>query len=331
MRGICIDLGTGNTSISTLSKENVFTQPSVVTVDIDENIIIDAGEVSKEALGKTPGNLMCIKPIIGGVIADYSAAEGMVKMLTKKACKRSVFTGVSGIVTVPSSATQMERRAAAETLKNLGITTVNTVECSMAAAVGAGVNVLTPTGNMVVDIGAGTVDAGVIALGTIATGNCIKDAGDAMDSAIMAYVKRKYNIIIGENTAERIKIELGAAVPKPKNELKKYKGRSIATGLPAEFSVYSEEIRGVIGDILKKIIEAVVITLEKTPSELLSNVMDSGIILTGGCANIYGIEELFTAKTGFKTTVAKNPDMCTLRGTEKLFSDKKLKKLLKNH
>lgn len=331
MRGICIDLGTGNTSISTLSKEGVFTQPSVVTVDIDDNIIIDAGTVSKEAWGKTPENLMCIKPISGGVIADYSAAEGMVKMLVKKACKRSVFTGVNALVTVPSNATQMERRAAAETLKNLGINTVNTIECSMAAAVGAGVNVLTPGGSMVVDIGAGTADAGIIALGKIAAGNCIKDAGDTMDNAIVAYVKRKYNIMIGENTAEKIKIEIGSAVPKPKNELKKYKGRSIHTGLPAEFSVYSEEIREVMSDVINKIIESVVITLEKTPPELLSNVMESGIILTGGCSNIYGIDELFTKKTGFKTKVAENPSGCTLRGAEKIFTDKKLKKLLKNN
>lgn len=331
MRGICIDLGTGNTSISALVKDSVFCEPSVVTVDVDDNIIIDAGDVSKEAVGKTPENLMAIKPLSGGVIADYSAAEGMVKMLAKKACKRAVFTGVNGLVTVPSSATQMERRAAAETLKNLGISTVYTIEGSMAAAIGAGVNVLTPTGSMVVDIGAGTTDSGVIALGTIATGNCIKDAGDSMDAAIVAYVKRKYNVMIGENTAERMKIEIGCAIPKSKNELKKYKGRDISTGLPREIAVYSEEIREVMSDVIKKIIDSVIITLEKTPPELLSDVMVSGIILTGGCSNIYGIDELFTKKTGFKTKVAENPSGCTLRGAERVFSDKKLRKLLKNN
>ncbi|MBQ8003198.1 MAG: rod shape-determining protein [Clostridia bacterium] len=331
MRGICIDLGSGNTSISALVKGNVFTQPSVVTIDTDDNIITDAGSISKEAIGKTPEHLMTVKPLNGGVIADYSAAEGMVKLLVKKAFNRSVFTGVNALVTTPSDATQMEKRAAAETVKNLGVSTVNTIECSMAAAIGAGVNVMTPTGSMVVDIGAGVADASVIALGTIATGSCVKVAGDAMDAAIVAYVKRKYSILIGENTAERMKIELGCAVPKEKNELKKYKGRDIASGLPKEFAVYSEEIRVVISDILKKIIDSVVITLEKTPPELLSDVIESGIILTGGCSQIYGIEELFTKKTGFKTTVAQDPAMCTLRGAEKVFLDKKLRKLVKKN
>ncbi len=331
MRGLCIDLGTGNTSVCALPGGDVFCEPSVVTVDTENSIIIDAGSISKEAIGKTPENLMAIKPLSGGVIADYSAAEGMVKMLVKKFCKRTVFTGVSALVTTPSNATQMERRAAAETVKNLGVSAAYTIAGSMAAALGAGVNVLTPTGSMIVDIGAGTADSAVIALGTIATGNCIKDAGDSMDTAIVSYVKRKYNVIIGENTAERMKIELGCAVPKAKNELKKYKGRDISTGLPKEIALYSEEIREVIADIIKNIIESVVITLEKTPPELLSDVMESGIILTGGCSNIYGMDELFTKKTGFKTKIAENPSGCTLRGAQKVFSDKKLKKLLENN
>ncbi|MBR5535099.1 MAG: rod shape-determining protein [Clostridia bacterium] len=331
MRGICVDLGTGNTSVSLGSGGKAFCEPSVVTVDIEDNIIIDAGSISKEAIGKTPENLLAIKPLSGGVIADYSAAEGMVKMLVKKAYGKTVFTGVNALVTVPSGATQMEKRAAAETVKNLGVSSVYTIEGSMAAALGAGVNVLTPTGSMVVDLGAGTADSGVIALGTIAAGNCIKDAGDSMDGAIAAYVKRKYNLMIGENTAERIKMELGCAIAKEKNELKKYKGRDISTGLPREIAIYSEEIRLIMADIIKKIIDSVVITLEKTPSELLSDVMESGIILTGGLANIYGIAELFTKKTGFKTTVAENPEGCTLRGAEKVFADKKLRKLLKNN
>ncbi len=331
MRGICIDLGTENTSLSSMVKDGVFTYPSFVTVDIDDSIIIDAGETSKAAMGRTPENLMVIKPISGGVIRDYSASEGMVKMLAKQAFKRAVFTGVNALVTVPSNATQMERRASSECVKNLGMSSVFTIECSIAAAIGAGVNVLNPKGSMVVDIGAGVVDAGVIALGTIATGMCLKDAGDSMDAAIMAYVKRKYNVLIGENTAEKIKMEIGCAIPKDKNELKKYKGRDNLSGLPKEFSVYSEEIRGVMSDILNKIISSVVNTLEKTPSELLSDVMENGIILTGGCANIYGIARLFTEKTGFLTKVAENPSGCTLRGAEKIFSDKKLKKLIKKN
>lgn len=331
MRGICIDLGTGNTSVCALPGGDVFCEPSVVTVNTEEGIIIDAGSMSKEAIGKTPEHLCAIKPLSGGVIADYSAAEGMVKMLVKKACKRTVLTGVNALVTTPSDATQMERRAAAETVKNLGVSAAYTIAGSMAAALGAGVNVLTPTGSMVVDIGAGTADSAVIALGTIATGNCIKQAGDSMDAAIVSYVKRKYNVIIGENTAEKMKIELGCAIPKAKNELKKYKGRDSQTGLPKEIALYSEEIRVVIADIIKNIIESVVITLEKTPPELLSDVMESGIILTGGCSNIYGIDELFTKRTGFKARVAENPSGCTLRGAQKVMGDKKLKKLIKNN
>ena len=329
MRGLCVDLGTGNTWVCSLPGGATVCEPSVVTVDTEDGIIIDAGSISKEAIGKTPESLMAIKPLSGGVIADYSAAEGMVKMLVKKALNRTVLTGVTALVTTPSNATQMERRAAAETVKNLGVSTAYTIPGSMAAALGAGVNVLTPTGNMVVDIGAGTADSAVIALGTIATGNCIKDAGDSMDAAIVSYVKRKYNVIIGENTAEKMKIELGCALPKAKNELKKYKGRDISTGLPREIALYSEEIRLVVADIIKKIIDSVIITLEKTPPELLSDVMEAGIILTGGCSNLYGIEELFTQKTGFKTKVAESPSGCTIRGAQKVISDKKLKKLLK--
>ncbi len=327
MRGLCIDMGTGMTNISSLSKDDVFAHASMVTIDSEDNIIIDAGNESKEALGKTPGNLMVIKPLSGGVIADYSAAEGMIKLLAKKAFKRAVFTGVSALVSVPSNTTQMERRAASESVKNLGVSNVWVVEGPIAAAIGAGVNVLTPRGNMVVDIGSGTADVAVIALGNIATGVCVKEAGDSLDEAILNYIKRRYNILIGENTAERIKIELGAAVAKKKNELKKYKGRDVFSGLPKEFMVNSEEIREVIMDVLNKITDAVKIALEKTPPELLSDVMESGILITGGLANLYGIADFVTLKTGFKAKTANNPSGCILRGMEKIFSDKKLRHL----
>lgn len=329
MRGLCIDLGTSNTSFSAVGKAQVFTQPSFVTINTEDNIIIDAGQNSKDALGKTPENVSVIKPLQGGVIADYSAAEGMLKLISKKTFNRVVFTGVSAVVTVPSTATQMERRAVSEAVKNLGVSNVRVLPASMAAAIGAGINVLTPTGSMVVDIGGGTTDAAVIALGIIATGVCIKDAGDSMDSAISAYVKRRYNVIIGDNTAERIKMELGCAVPRPKALLGKYKGRDVSTGLPKEFTVTSEEIREVMKDILTRIVDSVTIALEKTPPELLSDVMEEGITITGGCANIYGIAEFFTKKTGFKAKVVENPGYCALRGTEKALSDKKLKHLWK--
>ncbi len=329
MRGLCIDLGTSNTTVSSVGKAQVFTQPSFVTINTEDNIIIDAGQNSKDALGKTPENVIVVKPLAGGVIADYSAAEGMLKLLAKKAFNRVVFTGVSAVVTVPSNATQMEKRAVSEAVKNLGVSSVKVLPCSMAAAIGAGINVLTPTGSMVVDIGGGTTDAAVIALGIIATGVCIKDAGDSMDAAISAYVKRRYNVIIGDNTAERIKNELGCAIPRPKTLLGKYKGRDISTGLPTEFTVTSEEIRSVIKSILTKIVDSVTIALEKTPPELLSDVMEAGITITGGCANIYGLAEFFTKKTGFKTKVVENPSYSTLRGAEKALSDKKLKPLWK--
>ena len=327
MRGLCIDMGTGMTNISSLGKDDVFAHASMVTIDSEDNIIIDAGNESKEALGKTPWNLSVIKPLSGGVIADYSAAEGMIKLLVKKAFKRAVFTGVNALVSVPSNTTQMERRAASESVKNLGVSNVWVVEGPIASAIGAGVNVLTPRGNMVVDLGSGTADVAVIALGNIATGVCVKEAGDSLDAAILNYIKRRYNIIIGENTAERIKIELGAAVPKKKNELKKYMGRDIFSGLPKEFMVNSEEIREVSMDVLNKIADAVTIALEKTPPELLSDVMESGILITGGLANLYGIADFITMKTGFKAKSANNPSGCILRGMEMIFSDKTLKHL----
>ena len=329
MKGICIDMGTGNTSISSPGKLEVFCEPSVVIVDTEDNIILDAGTTAKEAVGKTPENITAIKPLSGSVIADYSAAEGMIKLLVKKAFNRTVFTGISAVISVPSNATQMETRAATEAVKNLGVSTVHVLPVPMAAAIGAGINVLAPVGNMVVDIGAGTTDSAVIALGNIATGICIEKAGNSIDTEIVNYVKKRYNIIIGENTAEQIKIQLGSAVPKKKNELGKYKGRDITTGLPKEFTVSSEEIRVVVESVLNEIVESVIMALEKTPPELLSNVMESGITITGGCANIYGIDQFFIKKTGFKTTVAANSSNCTLRGQEKAITDKKLKALWK--
>lgn len=328
MRGICIDLGTSNTSLSAVGKAKVMSEPSVVTVDAEDNIVLDAGAQAKAAIGRTPENINAIKPLSGGVIVDYSACEGMLKLLVKKAFNRTVFTGIAAIVSVPSNATQMERRAVSEAVKNLGVSQVRVIPAVMASAIGAGINVLTPTGSMVVDIGGGTTDAAVTALGKIATGVCIKKAGDSMDSAILAYVKRRYNIMIGENTAEKIKIELGCAVKKDKNALKKYKGRDILSGLPREFTLTSEEVRKVIESILTDITDSVTAALEKTPSELLSNVMEAGITITGGCANIEGIDKFFTMKTGFKTRVAGNIDYCTLRGEEKVMTDKKLKHLL---
>lgn len=328
MRGICIDLGTSNTTVSYMGKR-VCSEPSFVTVDTEDNMIIDAGMNSKEALGRTPENIEVIRPLSGGVIADYSAAEGMIKTIMRKAFNRTVFTGVSAAASVPSNATQMEKRAVGEAIKNMGVSAVVIIPSPMAAAIGAGINILTPTGSMVVDIGGGTADAAVIALGKIATGICIKEAGDKMDSDISAYVKRRYNILIGENTAEKIKIRLATAMPSDKPLLGKFKGRDIATGLPKEFTISSEEVREVIEETLNIIADNVVIALEKTPPELLSNVMETGITLTGGCAKIRGIAEFFIKKTGFKTTVAQNETDCTLRGTEKVMSDKKLRRLFK--
>lgn len=327
MRGICIDLGTSNTLVSSPGRIEVFREPSVVTVDTENNIILEAGESSKEAIGKTPENIITIKPISRGVITDYSAAEGMLKLVLKKAFNRTVFTGIGAVVSVPSNATQMEIRAVMEAVKNLGVSHVQVMPTTMAAAIGAGINVLTPTGNMVVDIGGGTTDVAVIALGHIATGVCVDKAGESIDSAIVAYIKRRYNVIIGENTAEKIKIQLGSAIPKKKNELGKYKGKDVLNGLPKEITVSSEEIRGVVTEVLDVISDSVVMALEKTPPELLSNVMDSGITLTGGCSEIYGIDQYFIKKTGFKTTIAGNGANCTLRGLEKAMADKKLKSL----
>lgn len=327
MRGICIDLGTSNTVISALGKGIVLSEPSVVTLDIENSIITEAGLLSKAARGKTPEGITTINPLRGGVIADYSAAEGMVKLFVKKAFKRTVFTGVNAIVSVPSSATQMERRAATDTVRNLGVNTVHVIEGVMAAAVGAGINPLASTGSMVVDIGGGTTDAAVVALGNIVTGISIKKGGDDMDSAIASYVKRRMNVLIGSNTAEKIKIDLGCAVPKEKMQSRRYKGRDIFSGLPREFSITSEDVREAIEDVLGDILDSVTDALEKTPSELLSSIMESGITLTGGCAVIHGIGELISSKTSFKTVVAGNCAGCTLRGEEKVLSDKRLRRL----
>lgn len=329
MRGICIDLGTSNTVISSLGKGIVLNEPSVVTCDIENNLITGAGLTSRAAIGKTPEGIITVKPLSGGVVADYSAAEGMIKLLMKKAFKRTVFTGINAIVTVPSSATQMERRAAAGGVKNLGMNRVYIVEGAMAAAVGAGINVSTPSGSMVVDIGGGKTDAAVIAMGNIATGISLKMGGEDMDSAILAYVKRNMNVLIGENTAERIKTELGCAKARDEALSGRYKGRDIFSGLPREFEITSEEVREAIEGVLRSISDTVVQALEKTPAELLSSVMEDGITLTGGCAEIYGMADMISKRTSFKVAAAANSSACAVRGEEKIMTDKRLKALLK--
>ena len=328
MRGICIDLGTSNTVISAPGKGIVLNEPSFVTADIENNIIIDAGLSSKAASGKTPENKIVIKPLSGGVVADYSAAEGMVKLLMKKAFRRAVFTGVDAIVTVPSSATQMERRAVSSTIKNLGVSRVHVLESVMASAVGAGINVFGTNGSMLLDIGGGTTDAAILAMGNIATSISIRKGGDDMDQAISAYVKRNMNVLIGDNTAEKIKTDLGCAVPRDVAESGKYKGRDVFSGLPREFEITSEDVREAIGDILREITETVTLALEKAPSELLSDVMENGITLTGGCANIYGIADMISKRTSFKVTLSPNASICAVRGEEKILSDRRLRKLL---
>ena len=308
---LAIDLGTANTLVYVKGKGIVLMEPSVVAVSVDhrsKNRVLAVGSDAKKMLGRTPGNIVAIRPMRDGVIADFEVTEAMLRHFIHKVHNRRTFVRPRIIIAVPSGITQVEKRAVKESAESAGAREVFLIEEPMAAAIGANLPITEPTCNMVVDIGGGTTEVAVISLAGIVYSRSVRVAGDKMDAAIVQYIKRKYNLLIGEMTSEIIKMTIGNASPDPQDlETIEVKGRDLASGIPKILSIDSEEIRVAISEQIDSIIETVKIALEQTPPELAADIVDSGIILTGGGALLKNLDKFLREETSLPITVADDP------------------------
>ncbi len=316
-RDIGIDLGTANTLVYMRGKGIVMREPSVVAVDVKKEEVMAVGSEAKEMIGRTPGSISAVRPLKDGVIADFEVTSEMLRHFIKAAMHNSMFHRPRLIVCIPSGVTEVERRAVDEAARQAGAKDVELIAEPMAAAIGAGLQVEEAAGCMVVDIGGGTSEVAVISLGDIVTSCSVRTAGDDFDEAIISYIKKKYNLLIGERTAEDIKIKLGSAFPYDDEQSMDVKGRNLVDGLPKNITVTSEEIRESLADPVSAIVDAIRSTLERTPPELSADIINNGIMLTGGGALLRGLDVLINRETGMPVHVAENPLDCVVMGTGK--------------
>ncbi len=311
---IGIDLGTANTLVYVTGKGIVIRETSVVAINRDTGAVLSVGNEAKRMIGRTPGNIVAIRPMKDGVIADFEVTNIMLNYFIKKT-KTSSFFKPQVVIAVPSGVTTVEERAVKDAAREAGAANPITIEEPMAAAMGAGLPVKDPVGNMVVDIGGGTTEVAVISLGGIVVCKSVRIAGDEMDEAIIQYIKRKYKIEIGERMAETIKIEIGSALPLEEEKTYELRGRDLMTGLPKTAVIKSEEIREALMDPIYSIIDAIKATLEKTPPELAADIMDRGIMMTGGGAYIRGLNDLISQEVGMPVLVSDHALECVALGT----------------
>jgi len=314
-RDIGVDLGTANTLVCLKGKGIIMREPSVVAYDIRNDAVRAVGTEAKEMIGRTPGSIVAVRPLKDGVIADFDVTAAMLKRFVRQAMKGSLFSRVRMVICVPSGVTEVESRAVHDAAEKAGASDVDLVEEPMAAAVGAGLPVWDAAGSMVVDVGGGTSEVAVISLGDIVTAQSIRVAGDDMDEAIINYVRRKHNLLIGERTAEQIKIEIGSAKPYEDEKSIEIKGRNQVDGLPKNVTITSEEVRNAMADTISQIIDTIRMTLEKTPPELAADIIDRGITMTGGGALLRGFAELIANQTKLEVRVAENPADCVVKGS----------------
>ena len=312
---IGIDLGTASILVYAKGKGIVLKEPSVVAYDKDSDKVKAIGEEARQMIGRTPGNIMAIRPLRQGVISDYVITEKMLRYFIQKSMGRRGFRKPRIVICVPSGVTDVERRAVEEATYQAGAREVTIVEEPIAAAIGAGIDITKPCGNMIVDIGGGTTDIAVISLGGIVVSSSIRIAGDNFNEAIIRYVRKNHGLFIGEQTAEAVKIKIGTAYQQPELMTMDIKGRNVVTGLPKTVTRTSEEIREALVDTVSQIVEAVHSVLEKTPPELAADVSERGIVLTGGGALLDGLEEVISERTGINTMTAENPASVVALGT----------------
>ena len=330
-KDIGIDLGTANILVTIKGKGIVLREPSVISIDNNTGAILAVGNEAKEMLGRTPKEISAIRPIKDGVIADFTATKLLLKNIMEKVCKKYNAIRPRVIVGVPSGITEVEERAVEETIIHAGAREVYLIEEPMAAAIGAGIQIEEPSGNIIVDIGGGTTEVAVISLGGTVLSNSIRIAGDELDEDIINYVKKEMNMIIGEITAEQIKKELGCAMPLMTQMTMEIKGRDISTGLPRTDVITSSQVEVAIKESIAQIVEVIKISLEKTPPELASDIMEKGIVLSGGGALIQNLDKLISLETGMPAYVAEDPLDCVVRGTGKTLQEiEKLRTVLKN-
>ncbi len=316
-KDIGIDLGTANTLVYMKGKGIVMREPSVVAVDVRKDTVVAVGKEAKDMIGRTPGSIVAIRPLKDGVIADFEITATMLKYFIKQVVRTNFFSRPRIVICIPSGVTEVERNAVEDAARQAGGKDVELIEEPMAAAIGAGLPVYEPKGNMVVDIGGGTSEVGIVSLGDIVASCSVRVAGDKFDEAIITYIKKKYNLLIGERTAEDIKIEIGSAYPYENEGEMTVKGRNLVDGLPKNIKVTAAEIREALADPLSVIVEAILSTLEKSPPELSADIIDNGITLTGGGALLRGIDLLIMQQTGMPVYVAKRPLDCVVDGTGK--------------
>ena len=316
-RDIGIDLGTANTLIYMKGKGIILREPSVVAVDIRNDTVKFVGDEAKEVVGRTPASIVAVRPLKDGVIADFDIAASMLQLFIKKTLGSVTFNRPRVVICIPSGVTAVERRAVREVAFKAGARQVAIVEEPMAAAIGAGLPVAEPTGCMVVDIGGGTAEVAVISMGSIVASRSVRSAGDEFEKEIIAYVKRKYNVLIGDRTAEEIKINIGAAYRRPELVTMEVRGRNLVTGLPKTIVVTSDETLEALREPAMQIVDAVHNVLERTPPELAADIFDRGIVLTGGGSLISGLDALIEEKTGITTMIAEEPLTAVAIGTGK--------------
>lgn len=315
---IGIDLGTANVLVYVSGKGIVLEEPSVVAIDKRTNSVLAVGEEARRMIGRTPGNIVAIRPLREGVISDYDVTEKMLnyfisKVVDKKGFGRFFMPRI--MVCVPTGVTEVEKRAVEEATRQAGAREVYIIEEPIAAAIGAGVDISQPNGNMVIDIGGGTADIAVISLGGAVVSESIKIGGDRFDEAIVRYIRKQYNLLIGERSAEKIKIEIGTAFKRENEVSMKISGRNLVTGLPQTITICSSEMLEALDECAEQIVLSTLSVLEKTPPELASDISDTGIIMTGGGSLLYGLDKRVEERTGIKVIVANEPLSCVARGT----------------
>ncbi|PHS35377.1 MAG: rod shape-determining protein [Alkaliphilus sp.] len=309
-----IDLGTATVLVFVKGKGIVIKEPSVVAIDKATDKILAVGEEARRMLGRTPGNIVAIRPLKDGVISDYEITERMLKYFIRKTIGQSMFFKPKVIICVPSGVTEVEKRAVIDATNEAGARTTYLIEEPIAAAIGANLDIAKPNGHMIVDIGGGTTDVAVISLGGIVVNSSIKVAGDKFDEAIIRYMRKKHNIMIGERTAENMKINIGTA-HKRESASMDVKGRNLVTGLPVNIKITGEEMLGALEEVVLKISDAVHSVLERTPPELASDIAEQGILMTGGGSLLHGLNKLIEEKTGIPVFVADNAISCVAEGT----------------
>ena len=323
---LAVDLGTANTLVYVKGKGIVLREPSVVAVHAGSGQVLAVGSEAKKMLGRTPGNIQAIRPMKDGVIANFEITEAMIRHFIQKVHNRKALVRPRVIIAVPSGITQVEKRAVRDSAESAGSREVYLIEEPMAAAIGVGLPVQEPSGNMIVDIGGGTTEVAVISMSGIVFSKSVRVAGDVMDEVIVNYIKKKYNLLIGERTAENIKIKIGNVHPTGNNESFEGKGRDLVAGIPKTLLITEDNAREALAETINQIIHAVKVTLERTPPELAADIVDKGIVLAGGGSMIKGLDVLLREETGLPISLAENPLDAVVLGTGKVLDEIELLK-----